>query len=88
MSDLDIVGVAIWWEGQLYTLPAPNRHGDVIHLIHEETGDMGIFGNQGFVLRNGAFIGRGCGLLVAQITGQFHRERPANPYMLFSEDLW
>lgn len=86
-KNLEITGVAIFYNETLYTLPKPNRHHDVIRMIG------GIYGNhiEGFVDSDGNFLNRRAAMKRAIATGQF--KRPTNPKLyqgedLFSEDLW
>lgn len=87
-----IVGVAIMYDGEMYELPRPNRHHNVIRLI-KETNGVGIKGPdvQGFVLDNGDFINRRDGMELAKLNGQLNRKQGAEFYQgpdLYSEDLW
>lgn len=81
-----IVGVAIDYKGKIYELPKPARHPDIIKYIHEETGDLNIFGNQGFITDNGEFLDRKKGLEYAISSGQIKDAKKRG--LLFSEDLW
>lgn len=83
-----IIGVAIVYAGQMYHLPKPNRHHDVIRSI-----PGGVHGpdTQGFVDEDGEFLNRKKAMSRAEETGQLKR-RPGEefyqgPY-LYSEDLW
>jgi hypothetical protein len=82
-----IVGVAIVFENQLYSLPAPNRHHNVIRLIAEENG-VGINGPdvQGFVDQSGKFYNRRQAMTLVRTNGQLKIE--TTNFELFSEDLW
>jgi len=80
-----ITHVAIKYANKVFSLPAPNRHHDVIRMIG------GVYGPdvQGFLDANGTFLNRKQAFLIAEQTGQLNR----NPggYQgpeLFSEDLW
>ena len=50
--------------GRVWSLPAPNRHHNVIHLVHVETGDrekaLHLLGEhiQGFLNDTGTFLDR------------------------------
>lgn len=85
-----ITHVAIQYAGRVWSLPAPNRHHDVIRHIAKETGD-GIRGPdvQGFVDDTGRFLRRAQAYSLAAKNGQLTR-RPGG-YQgadLYSEDLW
>jgi hypothetical protein len=85
-----ITHVAIQYAGKTYSLPAPNRHHNVIRMIAAENG-VGIRGpdKQGFLDETGKFLNRKDAMLIAQATGQLNR-RPGgyNGDDLYSEDLW
>jgi hypothetical protein len=76
--------VAIYYKGEMYSLPRPNRHHDAIRVIAEKTGDSDIFGIQGF-LAEGRFLKRTEAKEYAVQCGQV-KETPHGH--LFSEDLW
>ena len=85
-----ITHVAIQYAGRTYSMPAPNRHHNVVRHIAETTGD-GIRGPdvQGFLDETGRFLRRTQAYALAARSGQLKR----NPggYQgseLFSEDLW
>lgn len=83
-----ITHVAIIWKGKLYSLPKPNRHHHIIHMIHLDTGDMGIFGDQGFLDDKGIFLCRACALLHAQACNQIIRDIRPKDCWLYSENIW
>ncbi len=87
MNALRVTHVAILLDGQAYSLPAPNRHHDVIHLmVHEHNLPTPVIGEQGFLLEDGTFAGRVLAARNAIGSGQI--ERLEQPPRLFSEDLW
>lgn len=82
-----IVGVAIIYNNVLYTLPAPNRHHNVIRLIG------GIYGpsKEGFIDNEGNFLNRTEAMLLAEKNMQLNRRVGSEYYQgpeLYSEDLW
>lgn len=79
-----ITCVAIQYEGETYSLPAPNRHHHVIRLIG------GIHGPdiQGFLDDEGNFLNRKDALRVALDAGQVLDPANIRANRLFSEDLW
>ena len=85
-----ITHVAIKYAGRVWSLPAPNRHHDVIRMIAEDTGE-GISGpdTQGFLEETGKFLSRTEAFVLASENGQLRRE-PCGYQgpKLFSEDLW
>lgn len=87
-----IVAVAIFYEGEVYTLPAPARHYDVLRFMSD---DFGIAepgrGEQGFLTSEGDFVRRKPALMIAERAGQMKRKQGPGTYQgpeLFSEDLW
>lgn len=87
-----ITHVAIVYKDKTYSLPAPNRHHNVIHVIAEENG-VGIRGTdiQGFLDSEGNFLDREQAFILASKNGQLKRRTGPNHYQgneLFSEDLW
>jgi hypothetical protein len=82
-----ITHVALKDNNKIYSLPAPNRHHDVIGMIGGTHGQE----VQGFLDANGVFLNRKQAFLVAQATGQLNRREGPGHYQgpeLFSEDLW
>lgn len=82
-----ITHVAIKYANKVFSLPAPNRHHDVIRMIGGINGpDV-----QGFLDANGVFLNRKLAFEVATQTGQIKRPDTLGTYQgsqLFSEDLW
>ena len=82
-----ITHVAIKYANKVFSLPAPNRHHDVIRMIDGISGpDV-----QGFLDANGVFLNRKQAFEVATQTGQIKRPDTSGTYQgpeLFSEDLW
>jgi hypothetical protein len=84
-----ITHVAILFRGELYSLPAPNRHHDVIRHIVETTGVKSVGGTQGFLANGETYLGRKpalrhaieCNQLLPRATGHKLGE-------LYSEDVW
>jgi hypothetical protein len=90
---LSITHVAIRFNGEIYSLPAPNRHHDVIRHICKTTGATHVdaYGDdQGFLDSEGHYRERRFALNVARAAGQLDKVRPkTNPSnLLFSEDIW
>ena len=86
-STSPITHVAIVYDGTTYSLPKPNRHHDVIRMIHEQTGSMNIHGEQGFLDADGKFLRRKPAKWRAERTGQL-LPRASSLDILFSEDIW
>lgn len=88
MRDLaeKIVAVAIRHKGLIVTLPAPARHGDVLHPLYAITGELVGPGDQGFMTSTGRFVGRRAAAGIAINAEQILE--PKWPPDLYSEDLW
>lgn len=86
-----IIGVAVRNGIVVHSLPAPNRHGNVLRLMHE--GGIKIehaTHEQGFATSKRHFVSREEALPIAQAAGQM-KPRLHGQYdgpKLFSEDLW
>lgn len=90
MTRSKITHVAIRFQGQVYSLPAPNRHHDVIMHIVESLGVSYVDApqdDQGFLDEDERFLNRKQALVSAKIHNQLIRKTSPN-YLLFSEDLW
>ncbi|RUV69696.1 MAG: hypothetical protein EOR26_05215 [Mesorhizobium sp.] len=81
-----IVAVAVRFKGLTVTLPAPARHGDVLHPLHDFTGCVLGGEDQGFLTSTGRFVDRKHAVDIARAAGQI--ETPRWPPDLYSEDLW
>lgn len=87
-----ITGVALLSaHGELYQLPAPNRHHDVIAMmVRDGEGEHAADAEQGFVTSADRFLDRRAALVLALSSGQIKEEDRPVPGLpeLFSEDLW
>ena len=81
-----ITHVAIFYKDCLYQLPKPNRHHHIYHMIHMETGDINIDGEEGFLDDKENFLDRQSALVHAQACNQLIR--PAIDNELYSENVW
>ena len=87
-SGVVITGVAIIHEdGSIASLPKPNRHGDVIHMMVDAGHSKPVKGEQGFILSNGEFVGRKFALRLAREGNQLLPNK-GKLNQLYSEDLW
>lgn len=84
-----ITSVAIKFDGQVWSLPPPARHHDVIRWIAESNGE-GINGpdEQGFISSDGVFVNRTQALEIALAANQVLDVNNVRANRLFSEDLW
>ncbi len=87
-----ITHVAIRFQGKVYSLPAPNRHHDVIRLIVDQTGVKTVDAcddDQGFLIDGKRYCRRKPALRHAQECGQL-KPGTLGPKLgkLCSEDVW
>lgn len=85
-----IKGVAIISDedGKMYTLPEPNRHHHVIHMMAKSGLKTPIKGTQGFYDETDTFLSRRAAVRSATISGQLNRDPQWGAHGLFSEDIW
>jgi hypothetical protein len=86
-----ITHVAIRFNDVIYSLPAPNRHHDVIRHIVETTGVSYVDArgeDQGFLDETGKYLTRRQALKVAKLNSQLRSDRPIWNNELYSENLW
>lgn len=89
--DMRIAAAAIMKDGEVYSLPPPARHHDVLrHMVtlglQQTSGD-----EQGFLTECGEFVRRKPALMIAEHAGQLNRKQGPGTYQgpeLFSEDVW
>ena len=78
-----ITGVALWFEGEFYSLPQPARHGDLIAQVHAKHGrSRGT--QQGFITSTERFVSRAEAARIAYAAKQI----PEAVSHLYSEDVW
>lgn len=84
-----IIGVAIiGYDGNVYSLPKPNRHHHVIHMmVKQYNHPIPINGEQGFITNEGKFVNRIEAKVIAVNNNQL-TSRAGNEEELFSEDVW
>lgn len=93
-DNLKLVGVAIIDEhGEMFHLDAPARHGDLMPYIYnnhitdwDEAKAWIAQASQGFITKDGRFVDRMTGGVLACTTKQI--SKLAHPPQLYSEDLW
>lgn len=86
-----VTHVAMRFQGQVYSLPAPNRHHDVIRLIAELTGVKYVDSrdeDQGFLDADGRYLTRRQAIVSARINRQIKNPSKIRLGQLFSEDVW
>jgi hypothetical protein len=85
-----IVAAALQVDGMAISLPAPNRHHNVIHAMHkrgwmdESREEIA----QGFVTSTGRFVEREEAFVIAKAAGQLLDRSNRTFGYLFSEDVW
>jgi hypothetical protein len=78
---------AIKYEGEVYSLPKPSRHHNILHMMIKELKLKKVTsGEQGFLTENGEFVDRIEAGKIALSCGQC--DDLVTPPRLFSEDLW
>lgn len=92
MNRPPITHVAIRFQGKVYSLPAPNRHHDVIRLIVETDPTVKTVNayedDQGFLDADGRYLMRRQALYNAQVNNQIKPGTTIRAGRLFSEDIW
>ena len=87
-----ITHVAIRFNGEIYSLPAPSRHHDVIRMIVEKTGAKTVDApedDQGFLIDGERYCRRKPALRIALECGQCKPDALGVKLgKLFSEDVW
>lgn len=87
-----ITHVAIRFQGTIYSLPAPNRHHDIIRHIEAVTGASQIDSrdeDQGFLDESGRYLTRRQALYSAKINNQLKPDAMGPKLgQLYSEDIW
>ena len=95
-SDLRVVAAAILLGKEIYALPPPARHHDVIHMVNEIRERWCLPRRpvmrqdefeQGFLLNNGRFASRRAAAHIALLNRQVEKIAHLR-HGLFSEDLW
>jgi hypothetical protein len=74
-------------DGEVFSVPAPGRHCDVIRLMAEKGRKCPPLDCQGFLLSDGRFCRRKPAKFIAERAGQL-LERASKLAELFSEDVW
>jgi hypothetical protein len=87
-----ITHVAIRWRGDVFSLPAPNRHQDVIRLIVKTIGDLVVDvpdDDKGFLDASGRYLRRKAALHSAIMNEQLKTDSIAETRgILLSDDIW
>ena len=73
-------------DGEVFSVPPPGRHHDVIRVMAEVGADTTHRSEQGFLTSSGVFVDRWTAAILAVKAGQ--TEKPRWGEKLFSEDLW
>jgi hypothetical protein len=85
-----IVAAAVRLDGEVFSLPAPNRHWNVMTYMRQYLGDKwrepDPDWDQGFLTSKGRFVRRIEARDIAMLSGQIEKTQHRN--QLFSEDVW
>ena len=79
--------VAIRHKGDVYDVPRPGRHHNVIAEMNKLGFGASDMNDQGFVTSHYRFVDRREAMKIAEAAGQI-REKTGPADMLFSEDMW
>lgn len=87
--DETIVAAALCYDGNIYSMPPPTRHYQIMHAMLENDvpDDATHLRYQGFVTNTGRFVDRYEAARIARAANQLIRE-PTPKDMLTSEDVW
>jgi hypothetical protein len=95
--EMKIVAAAVWKtapddvkEGLIFTLPAPARHHNILHMMSKLGITQDHTVTQGFLTDTGDFVRRKPAMMIARAAGQMKPREPGqyDGEELFSEDLW
>lgn len=87
-SDERIAGVAIKHGKLTFSMPPPNRHGDLIKDLDRCKLPEACHGDQGFITSKGRFVDRAEAYKIAKGANQMLRRTSNGADELYSEDLW
>jgi hypothetical protein len=84
-----ITEAAVIYECVTYSLPPPNRHHNLIHMLYEKMGKrmMIVCDSQGFMTSEGRYVGRKEALVIAKKANQL-LPRHQHETELFSESIF
>jgi hypothetical protein len=82
-----IVAAAIEYRGLTFSVPAPGRHHNVLHLMFEYNIPMEAQRRQGFLTSSGRFVDRIEACKIARAADQIIKKTGPDGE-LFSEDVW
>ena len=87
-----IISAAVLHNGIIHSMPAPNRHHNIVHAMNGEREKEGLlllaYGEQGFLDANGNFLNRIDAAKVAEFWSQIKGGNLISAPNLYSEDLW
>lgn len=91
MNRPKVVAVAIRFQGKVYSLPAPNRHRDLVSHIIQTTSVRNVDvhpDDEGFLDENGRYLNRRQALLNAELNNQIIPEKSILLNELYSDNIW
>jgi len=86
-----ITHVALRFEGEVFALPRPNRHHDLVRAIVRQLGVSHVdvpLEDEGFLDETGRFLNRKQALVSALVNNQVAKPEEVRLDMLMSEDVW
>jgi hypothetical protein len=78
---------AIRHRGDVFDVPRPGRHHNVIHKMNLCGLGAAHVHDQGFLTSSGRYVNRADALKIAEAAGQIV-QKTGPPHLLFSEDMW
>lgn len=85
--DEAIVAAAVFFDEEIWTLPAPARHHHILWAIDQVHPGRAIEAHvQGFMTNTGRFVEREIAAHIAKMAGQV--DKLTAPPQLYSEDVW
>lgn len=87
VGKIHITHVAVKYENQVYSLPAPDRHHHVLKVIYKKHNTTA-YNKQGFLTNEGKFVTRKEAFAIAKEACQIRDITKNVSGELFSEDLW
>lgn len=83
-----ITEAAVRREGEVWSVPRPGRHHNVLQLVSLRVGREREGWEQGFLTSSGRFVDRYEAFKIATAANQIIEKTPGPKGMLFSEDVW
>ena len=88
LPDERIAVAAVRQDGEIFSLPRPGRHCNVIALMVKKGFPIPITGENGFLTEGGRFVGREEAMKIALEADQLLSRANPEARKLTSEDVW